>query len=216
MAEKRARRAIVRKARINASRIEAFIADYINNKNNEIYNEAKQAYHILRNRYPDKLNLKLTKEYQSWKCNPEFNLTALLQPATRQTTPGFNGNNIEKGPAETSEKEPAETIEKGPAETIEKEPAETIEKGPAETIEKEPAETLKSIVEEVIDEATIEPSTNDVIPEERMLEIIKDLQSDPETSSIFSAMQEQFDFQQLGEDIEINDYDLLEKDLVNW
>ena len=214
MADRKARRTIMRKKRVNATRMDSFITDYVKHKNGEIYNEAKQAYLMLRNHYPNKLNLRLTKEYQHWIHNPIFNLTTaplLSSPATGQATPGFNDTlrlEIPLMKASNIEKEPDETSEKGPDETS--------EKGPDETSEKGPDGTLENIVEEVIGEDTIDPSIKDMIPEEHILEIIKDLQNDPEINSIFSDIDEQFDFQQLGEDIEIEDYNLLEKDLPNW
>ena len=202
MAERNARRTTVRKARNNAARLDSFVADYIKHKNSEMYNEAKQVYLMLRNRYPHKLHLKLTKEYQCWKDNPEINLIPTLilsPPATEQTSiPEFNDTSTLRIPVTN-------------VNNIEKEPAET-----SETIEKEPAESLESIVEEVLSEATIQTPLNDVISEERISEIIEELQNDPETNNIFSSIQEQFDFEQLGEDIEIDDDNLLEKELPYW
>ena len=192
MAERNTRRAVVRKARVNATRMDSFICDYIKHKNREIYNEAKQVYDSLRNRYSHKLHLKLTKEYMYWKDNPESNIIPVTEQALTSTLtpvlriPLMDTNNI--GIRET-----AETRET------------------AEAAEKEPAETLERVVEEVLGEGTIQPSLNDVIPDDLLSQIIKELQNDSETCNIFSAVQDEFD---IG-DIEIDDIDdsLLEKEI---
>ena len=70
-------------------------------------------------------------------------------------------------------------------------------------------ETLETLAVDAID-----PSLNQEISLEVMQEIIEELRADPDLSRIFSIVEEQFEFEQLGMDIEIPEYgqNLLE----NW
>ena len=257
---KNTRRTTLRKARVNAARLDSFVADYVKHKNIDMYNEAEHFYHMLRNRYPVKLNLKKTKEYECWKDNTEINLMPTQQetlqtqtvpppPALEQTStttdehphadlsnqPEFNDTlqlriplmdvtNFEKEPTEriplmdvtNIEKEPTERIPLTDVTNIEKEPTERIPLTDVTNTEKEPTETLEIIAEEVLSEDTIQPSLEEVISDELVEEIIKELQADPEINNIFSTLQEQIEFNELGMDIEIDDENLLEKELSYW
>ena len=69
------------------------------------------------------------------------------------------------------------------------------------------------MTEETLAEGDIEPSLEEEIPAELIEEIIKELRQYPELQNIFATVEEQIAFEELGMDIEINDDDLLEKEL---
>ena len=84
---KNARRNELRKARKEAGRINTFVADYIRHKDVTMYNEAKQLYDRLSSRYPNKKDVRKTKEYQTWKAYEEMKLTLITPPAPEQVAP---------------------------------------------------------------------------------------------------------------------------------
>ena len=208
---KKTRRAALRKARIEAARLDSFVADYIKHKNINIYNEAKHLYDMLRNRYPNKLNLKITKEYQCWKDNTEINLTPTQQETLQTQT-------VPPPPAleqtSTSDEQPHAVLLDQPEfnDTLQL----RIPLMDVTNIEKEPTETLEIIAEEVLSEGTIQPSLEEVISDGLELHELHELQADPEINNIFSTLQEQIEFDQLGMDMEIDDENLLEKELPYW
>ena len=208
----RTRRTTLRKARNESARRDVFVADYIKHKNSDIYNEAKRFYDMLRKRYPNKANLKITKEYICWKDNTQLKLmpTQIVLPSTREQTP-VNDEHSEFN--DTLQLR----IPLMAAADIQKETTETPETADEEVlpdVEIEP--TLETISEEVLSEGTILPSLQGVLSDGLLEEIIKELQSDPEINNIFSELQEEIEFDQLGMDIEIEDENLLEKELLHW
>ena len=220
----RTRRTTLRKARNESARRDMFVADYIKHKNSDIYNEAKRFYDMLRKRYPNKANLKITKEYICWKDNTQLKLmpTQIVLPSTREQTPvndehsEFNDTlqlRIPLMAAADIQKETTETPETADEEVlsnVEIEPTlETISEEVLSNVEIEPS--LETISEEVLSEGTILPSLQGVLSDGLLEEIIKELQSDPEINNIFSELQEEIEFDQIGMDIEIEHENLLEK-----
>ena len=208
----RARRTTLRKARNESARRDAFVADYIKHKNSDIYNEAKRFYDMLRKRYPNKANLKITKEYICWKDNTQLKLmpTQIVLPSTREQTP-VNDEHSEFN--DTLQLR----IPLMAAADIQKETTETPETADEEVLSNVGIEpTLETISEEVLSEGTILPSLQGVLSDGLLEEIIKELQSDPEINNIFSELQEEIEFDQIGMDIEIEDENLLEKELLHW
>ena len=80
------RRRVLRKAQSHTFRRGTFVADYVQNKYNNIYVEAMQFYDLLNNLYPGKTDLKKTEEYRVWKNNVTRDLSSYinLQQAPRQ------------------------------------------------------------------------------------------------------------------------------------
>ena len=193
MSEKRANRTAVRYKRNAKARLDSFVADYVLHANNDLYNEAKQRYDMLRERYPNKSNLKITKEHIYWKDNTKLS----TQQETIQAQSEFADTLELRIPLINNEKEQA-----GNSTGNGKEQA-----GNSTGNGKEQAGTS---AEDVI------PLFEHVIPEEIIENIIKELQANPETNAIFSSLQEELDFQELGMDIEIEDDNLLEKELPLW
>ena len=66
---------------------------------------------------------------------------------------------------------------------------------------------------EITTEQEIQPLTINDIPAERINEIIEQLRQDPDLRDIFSSVEEQFEFEQLGMDLDIPELNLLEDEL---
>ena len=66
---------------------------------------------------------------------------------------------------------------------------------------------------EITTEQEIQPIAINDIPAERMNEIIEQLRQDPDLRDIFSSVEEQFEFEQLGMDLDIPELNLLEDEL---
>ena len=79
-------------------------------------------------------------------------------------------------------------------------------------------ETLETVTEETLAAGTIEPSLLQEISPDAIEKIIEELRAEPDLRDILSAVEEQLEFEQLANDIEIPEYeyDLLEKELENW
>ena len=205
MAEKNTERNRLRKEKVQAERLELYVADYVKHKYKSIYNEAIQYFSMLRQQNPVKLNLKKTQQYRDWVKQQGDHGAHNEQP---QHVPeyGFydnlrlkitlmDGDNIK----EKSENPASETLEeksKNPA-------SETLEeksKNPA-------SETLEMLVEECIGEGNIQPSLKEVLPFDLIDEIMEELKRDPELENIFEELD-------ICMDIEIDDDIRLEKELL--
>ena len=66
---------------------------------------------------------------------------------------------------------------------------------------------------QITTEQEIEPITINDIPTERINEIIEQLRQDPDLRDIFSSVEEQMEFEQLGMDLDIPELNLLEDEL---
>ena len=251
MAERSARRRQTRKARSEAIRVDSFLADYIKHKHNNLYNEAKQFYDMLRHRYPSKLDLKKTKEYGFWKNNTGINLTATMSNAQLETlqTPPQSSKQTQavssdfEQPSPQSSDQP-QSVPPTPEQSSPSDSEQPTSPSDEQThsvhpdqcdyndnlqlriplmkvtsIQKEPTiitETLETVTEETLAVGAIQPSLEQEISPGLLEQIIEELQGDPELHNIFSTLEEQIDFEQLGMDIEINDDNLLEKELLYW
>ena len=64
-----------RREKAQTDRFEIFISDYVKHKYSNIYAEAASFFKVLREKNPEKLDLRKTKEYRNWlkydKKNPE-------------------------------------------------------------------------------------------------------------------------------------------------
>ena len=80
----------------------------------------------------------------------------------------------------------------------------------------ESTETLETLVEETLTVDVIQASLNEEIPPEMIDKIINELRDEPDLQDIFSSIEEQIQFEQLGMDLEMLEDDLLEKELLYW
>ena len=77
-----------------------------------------------------------------------------------------------------------------------------------------PAVTTETI--QIVTEQTLEPLTLDDIPPERIEQLITELQQDPDIMGMFTDIQAQLEFEQLGLDIDISESYPLEDELADW
>ena len=80
----------------------------------------------------------------------------------------------------------------------------------------ESTETPETLVEETLTADVIQASLNEEIPPEIIDKIINELRDEPDLQDIFSSIEEQVEFEQLGTDLEMLEDDLLEKELLYW
>ena len=208
MAERNPRRTALRKARVEAGRIEAFVSDYVKQKDITLYNEAKQMFDLLRGRYPNKLNLKKTREYQAWKDHGAMDLKH-TGPFQKQPVHGFKDTlqlhipliNITEGQTTAGERV---TVE------------EQATAGERVTVEEQATVGEQATGEEISWEDTIIPALNVPLSDGLIAEVIKDLQADPSTRDILLSIEEQEEFNLLGMDIDFEDGNLLEREILNW
>ena len=77
--------------------------------------------------------------------------------------------------------------------------------------------TLQTVTEEVLQEgAAFEPSLCEEIDPEVLEKIVNELRVDPDLQNIFTNIEQQVEFEQLGMDIDIPEDNMLEKELENW
>ena len=69
---------------------------------------------------------------------------------------------------------------------------------------------------EIVTEQTLEPLTLNDIPPERIEQLITELQQDPDIMGMFTDIQAQLEFEELGLDIDIPELNLLEDELADW
>ena len=77
-------------------------------------------------------------------------------------------------------------------------------------------ETLQTFTQEILEEGTIQPSLYEELAPELIEKVINELRSEPDLQDIFTSIEQQLEFEQLGMDIDIPEHDLLEKELENW
>ena len=77
-------------------------------------------------------------------------------------------------------------------------------------------ETLETITEQIVDEGTIQPTILDELMPGMLEQIITELRQEPELLDIFTDIEQQVEFEQLGMDIDICEYDILENELLEW
>ena len=77
-----------------------------------------------------------------------------------------------------------------------------------------PAVTTETI--QIVTEQTLEPLTLDDIPPERIEQLITELQQDPDMMGMFTDIEAQLEFEQLGLDIDISESYSLEDELADW
>ena len=79
------------------------------------------------------------------------------------------------------------------------------------------AETLQIVTEETVGEGTIQPSLMEELEPELVEKIISELRPEPDLQDIFTDIEQQLEFEQLGMDIDIAIEDsALEEELLNW
>ena len=78
-------------------------------------------------------------------------------------------------------------------------------------------ETLQIVTEEILSEDTIQPSLHEELSQEFIQKIIDELRTEPDLKDIFTSVEEQIEFEQLGMDIDIDiEGNALDIELDQW
>ena len=77
-------------------------------------------------------------------------------------------------------------------------------------------ETLQIVTEEILEEDTIQPSLHEELAPELIEKIIEELRTEPDLKDIFTYVEQQIEFEQLGMDIDIPEDNALEIELEQW
>ena len=195
----RPKRQETRRKKIVTDRLDLFIASYVQNKHPAIYTEAEQFYNVLRQRNPNKLDLRKTDAFRVWSVEQKkkeentnilhgrFNMFELKVPL-------INIDDIQTKTKPLAEGEPVvETLAEG-----------DIEAAAVET----PGEG------ETMNENTMQPSIEAPISDELFNEIVKSLREDPDLSNMMSSIEEEILYEEYEMDINISDDERLEKELL--
>ena len=221
--------------RVNKSKARQalFIAEYFQTKYFELYSEAASFFNALNKMYPTKYDARKTPEFRQWKSciNGEIiksrKRTTYLNIEVVETIPQ-TPDESESLPPQTPQSPAESSPPQSPAESSPPQsPAESSPpQTPAEysdTMElripllnyRVPQKTLPTVTTETIEitQETEEPLTLDDIPAEQIEEIINQLRQDPDLKNIFTDIEQQLEFEQIGMDIDIPEQNLLEDEL---
>ena len=194
---KRPKRQETRRKKIVTDRIDLFVASYVQNKYPAIYTEAEQFNNTLRQRNPNKLDLRKTDAFRVWAAEQKESTNIIHGRFNRfeLKVPLINIEDIQTKAKPLAEGEPGvvETLDEG-----------DIEAAAVET----PGEG------ETMNENTIQPSIEAPISDELFNEILKGLREDPDLSNIISSLEEEMTYNEYEMDIHISDDERLENQLL--
>ena len=194
----------IRKEKVQAERVQLFVADYVKHKFKNIYTEAVQYHGMLREKNPRKIDLKRTEEYRKW-VEEQKEITKFNQRMKQLNDKLVNTKQVGHGEYPDNLQLKISLLD---GDSIQKKPknptAKTLTEGEA--------------IVETMDEGTIdiEPSFEEIIAPELLDEIINDLRQDPDLQNIITDLEDQLAFEELdiGMNIELSDDERLEKELL--
>ena len=190
----------------------AFISDYVKIKFGNVYNEGVCFFNALNNLYPEKLDLRKTKEYRNWKQaikntsnNPESAIIVQTLSTTTETVmnegqqneilsyneeSSSESNNEESGSESNSEESDTESNTEINTEENQGETDEESQTYNDNMLLQIPLQDYFTITKPQADSTgyNVEISTGDdfqPFTDERLREIIDELRNDPELQNIF-------------------------------
>ena len=160
-----------------------------------------QFYESINKNHSTKYNLTKTDEYKVWKAN----MIRIKEstPESQPTTPESEPQPLQSQPA-TSDPKPQ--YEDNFQLRI---PLTQYKKAPV-IPEDSSNQTLQSITQGIPDEGTLYPSLEDQITPELIEKIIEELRQEPCLHDVFTNIEQQVEFEELGMDIDID------SELENW
>ena len=199
----------LRRKRVGKSRQDSLVIDYISVKYADIYQEGVQFYESINKNHSTKHDLRKTEEYKAWKAS----MIRIKEstPESQSATPEPEPRPLQSQPA-TSDPEPQHVYEDNFQLQI---PLMHYEKAPV-IPEGSSNHTLQSITQETLDEDTLYPSLEDQITPELIEKIMEELRQEPCLHDVFTDIEQQVEFEQLGMDIDITEDYPLEKELAQW
>ena len=217
-----------RRERISKARQALLMNEYIQIKHFEIYREAAEYYNELNKKYPTKRDLRKCYEFRDWKsktngvqlkkrsASSAGNYHIYLHPAIpieqQSESPDLSSAEI----SGLDLPEPPR-VQRTANKIMElRIPLLSPSAVTSETVEIVTQETVENIgAEETIDDTTLHSTLEEELPQDLVDHIIKELQADPELRTIMTHMEQDVEFQQLGNDLNINEDDRLENELEN-
>ena len=256
-----------RRSNKSKARQALFVAEYIQLKWFDMYDEACGFFNSLNVLYPSKYDLRKTEEFRQWKMEMQGKAKTSAKrrviynnaESSSAATENFPQSPVEsppQSPVESPPQSPVESPPQSPAQSPPQSPAQSPPQSPAQSPSQSPAQSSAEIspvqsptVPEIlqplnyndsmelkiellqhdkIKERTVttetlqvithqeEPLTLDDIPPERINELIEQLRDDPDLRDIFTSVEEQFEFEELGMNIDIPESSPLEEELAFW
>ena len=219
-----------------------FSMEYIQIKHPEIYNEACEFFTLINSRYPDKHDLRKTNEFlcfkqmsggkvcKNGKATLYFDTRTATVVTSHSESPPVETSHSESPPVETShcESPSVETshCESPPMETSHSESPQTTETTASGCKELEPLleiplistqqgrkATVTTQTVQITTEQEIPPISFNDIESDAIDQIIEQLRQDPDLTNIFNDIEQQMEFDKLGEDLDIPELNLLEQEL---
>ena len=223
------------------SRQALFTSEYVQTKYFDVYNEACTFFNALNSMYPTKYDLRKTVEFREWKAACIHGKTSekrkrtlyldVENPPPMSTYPQTQSRthtdteSPPRTPTETQSRTHTDT-ESPPGTPTETQSRTHTESSPTQYNDRLQLEiplqdynthkksTVTTQTLEITTEQEIQPITIDDIPSERVDEIIEQLRQDPDLRDVFSSVEEQMEFEQLGMDLDIPELNLLEEELL--
>ena len=248
-----------RRSNKSKSRQALFVAEYIQLKWFDMYDEACAFFNSLNVLYPSKYDLRKTEEFRQWKTEIQgkaktsrkrrviYNNAESSSAATEnfpqspaQSPPQSSTQLPPQSPAQSPPQSPAQSPPQSPAQSPPQSPAQSpveISSVQSPTVPKilQPLNysdsmelKIQLLQHDKIKKRTVttetlqvithqeEPLTLNDIPPERINELIEQLRDDPDLRGIFTSVEEQFEFEELGMNIDIPELNLLEDELADW
>ena len=209
--ERRVRKREQRRERVRKARQNSLIVEYVRNKYSNIYKEGVEFYNSINKENIEKHDLRKTIEFQYWETNtlkeqqsnPKTPSTS--EPTTTSTTPTNTLKEQHSNPKTPSTSEPTTTSTTPRKQICEnnfelQNPLMQLPTTAGEDTSNQTDQTLYDIQKEILGEGTIYPSLEE---EKELIEKIIELRTDPDLNNIFADIEEQIEFQQLGDDMDI-------------
>ena len=211
----------LRRERVSKRRQDTFAIEYIRVKYSDIYHETMEFYDAINKNNPAKFDLRKTDDYKLWKANLARKKEPLTLEPSNPEPSTLEPSNLEPSTPEPSTPEPSTPEPSTP------EPATTEKHTWQDNLQlriplmdkhifKHPIETLQTVTEEILEEGTIYPSLEDEIAPELINKILEELRQEPDLHAIFTDVEQQLEFEQLGMDIDIGEDYGLENELALW
>ena len=197
-----------RQAQSNARKA-IFSLEYIQIKHPEIYNEACNFFTAINSKYPEKYDLRKTKEFLSFKQSPELvkNMTSTeLEPLLEIPLISMHSRNTT---VSTSEQEipPEQEIPHSIGQITEQLHQDPLISTRQRTVT---AQTIEMTTEQEIPRISINDIESDLIDQ-----IIEQLRQDPDLANVFNDIEQRMEFDDLGQDLDMPELNLLEEEL-SW
>ena len=145
----------------NGERKDIFIADYVKCRYPDAYGEAVRVYQLLKNQYPNKIDLRKTEEHKTWKIADTTNLHPAFN--IRQTInipPGAELRIVFPEPSTIMPPEPSTIIPPEPSTIMPPEPSTIIPPEPSTIMPPEPSTIIPPEPS-----TNIPPTSEPIIPE---------------------------------------------------